>query len=124
MSGTWWLQFNSVGGDTMREKQLLAWARRVFHCDSARLYKGSSKTFLIIGNERSSKQDAKEGKALWYEKDVPIHFTYLSETVIASGRTLADVKKSAQEYLRLTKMPHTIWVDRFLAGKEKLFVFN
>jgi len=80
--------------------KLLVRFKRMFKCDSARIYDGGETLFLIIGRTRNTKDD--EGQ--WMKDGEPVDWDYLAESTIASGRTEAELMESAKEYLKLSKM--------------------
>lgn len=104
------------------EQQLLDWAKRYFRCSATRLSSFPSKHFLIIGRRRSTRQDGREGKGIWYRDGKPHHFYYLEESIVGSGATLDEVKASAKEFKRLAGMSMNEWLRRFISGKEKPLV--
>jgi len=77
---------------------------RMFRCDSARICCYPGRMFLIIGNNRSTRQNMKETGSCWHKDGKPFHFKYLSEMVIASGSTEAELIESAKEYKRLSRL--------------------
>lgn len=74
--------------------------RRMFKCDAARFVRTPDRTFLLIGTNRSTKDDA----AKWFKNGEPFDFDYVAEEVIASGVNAAELYESAKEYKRLLGM--------------------
>lgn len=76
--------------------------KRMFRADAVRISRFSEKMFLIIGRNRSTREDEKETGCRWYKNGEPMpHFTYLHEQTVASGATEAELLASAREYKRL-----------------------
>ena len=100
--------------------ELSAKCREIVECDIARISKLGDKLFLIIGFNRSTKDD--EGQ--WYEhfqdkdgeyRHKPRDWDYVAERVVASGKTEVELIVSTEEYKRLCEM--TIW--EFLTEKTR-----
>lgn len=68
----------------------------MFKCDAARITTPSKTHFLVIGFYKEAKNWQKNGK--------PITFSYLSEEVIASGKTIKELMASAKLYKKLSEM--------------------
>lgn len=89
----------------MSDAQLIQHFKRMFKCDSARITRPLGTMFLVIGWKRSTRQDQKQTGAFWMdEKGNVKHWTYINESVVASGDTEAELMASARHYKRLTKM--------------------
>lgn len=71
--------------------------RRMFRCDTARIIRFPRKMFLVIGFDWNTRRDAGQ----WVKNGKPIHFNYVRETVIASGRTDKELLASARHYKNL-----------------------
>jgi hypothetical protein len=75
----------------------------MFKCDTARIASPCRTLFLIIGYNRNTKQDSVQ----WLRYDQrsesykPYDFDYVSEKVIARGRTKTELIASAKEYKKL-----------------------
>jgi hypothetical protein len=74
---------------------------KMFSCDVAEVKKATDTYFLILGWKRSTKDDT-EGQ--WYKNGEPFHFKYVHRQVVASGKTLQELRKSADTYKRLEGM--------------------
>ena len=74
--------------------------KAMFKCDEVRICRYPGRLFLILGWCRSTRQD---GGSQWYRNGEPIHFRYLAEQVVASGRNEEELFESAKEYKRLSK---------------------
>jgi hypothetical protein len=71
---------------------------RLLKADTARISKfESGQMFLIIGFKRNTKDD----HGHWYKNGKPIHFDYVAEHCVASGKTMRELEASAREYKRL-----------------------
>ena len=81
-----------------QEKSVTQAAQKLFSCDAARLvnYTGPQ-YFLIIGNYRNTRN----GIGQWYKNGEPIHFRYLAEVVIASGKTIKELLDEMKHYHKL-----------------------
>src|SRR5277367_2085908 len=75
--------------------------RAMLGCDEFRIAKFPDKMFLIIGNWRDTREDS---GTQWEHNGVPIHFRYLAEKVVASGRNEKELFASAREYKRISKL--------------------
>lgn len=78
------------------------------HCDAVRFSEPGKpgQKFLIVGYKRHTRQDKYDTGAVWVNHDgVEQHFEYLRESVVASGRTWADVASSLDFYIQLTLVP-------------------
>ncbi len=75
--------------------------RRMFNCDAADVRVVNGTYFLILGWNRNTRQ---EMTAQWYKDGQPMHFDYVEQKVVASGRSLKELRASAREYKRLTQM--------------------
>lgn len=68
--------------------------KKMFACDSARIYQGLGKLFLIIGwNRPNDYWRGTDGK--------PCEFRYLQERVVASGETEKELLQSVKHFKRL-----------------------
>lgn len=80
---------------------LRRWCRkyqRMFKCDAARIVDPLGvQMFLIIGWNRNTKQDSGQ----WYKNGERFDFTYLQETIAASGSTYAALLRNAKRFKRL-----------------------
>lgn len=90
--------------------------KEIVTCDTARISKplGDGKMFLIIGFNRSTKDD--EGQ--WVDENgVRRDWDYVQESVIASGFTEKELITSTKEYVQLCGMT---WEEYFadLRAKE------
>src|SRR5277367_3657217 len=74
--------------------------KAMFDCDEFRIARFPEKIFLIIGNWRSTRDDVGQ----WERNGEPIHFRYLSEQVIASGKDEKELFTSAKEYKRISNL--------------------
>ncbi|MBU2644837.1 hypothetical protein KKI24_09035 [bacterium] len=92
--------------------KLSAKCREIVECDTTRIRKTGDKLFLIIGFNRSTKDD--DGQ--WVEHYVDENgdmcqrlrdWDYVAEKVVASGKTEDELIVSAEYYKRLCSM--TIW---------------
>ena len=72
--------------------------RKMFNCDTARIPKVMGMMFLIIGEKRNTRDDP---GGRWYKNDKPFDFAYVQERVIASGKTHAELLRSARTYKQL-----------------------
>jgi hypothetical protein len=67
----------------------------MFKCDNIRVTRPCGQLFLIIGFKRNTRDNK---IAQWFRNGKPMHFDYLEEKVIANGKTLDDLVKSAEHY--------------------------
>lgn len=88
--------------------------KRMFKCDEVRISKFPGKLFLIVGNWRSTRQDGNGSR--WEHNGQPIHFRYLAERVVASGRNEKELFESAEEYKRISKMSPEQYLRELVAG--------
>lgn len=71
---------------------------KLLKADTARVSKfESGQMFLIIGFKRNTQNDRNQ----WLKNGKPIHFDYLAEHCVASGKTMRELEASAREYKRL-----------------------
>ena len=82
-----------------QERSVAQAAQKLFSCDAARLmhFTGPPQYFLIIGNYRNTRNDIGQ----WYKNGEPIHFRYLAEVVIASGKTIKELLDEMKHYHKL-----------------------
>jgi hypothetical protein len=76
--------------------------KAMLDCDEFRIIKFPDKLFLVIGEWRDTRTDS--GGYQWFHNGEPIHFRYLAEKVIASGRNEKELFASAREYKRISKL--------------------
>ena len=84
---------------------------RMFGCDAARIVRPNGILFLILGHKRNTKTD----RPVWFRNGKRINFEYLSEEVVASGKTEAELIASAEHYKKLCTMS----TERFSASLLK-----
>jgi hypothetical protein len=83
-----------------------------FKCDEARIVEAGGMLFLLIGTKRNTAQD----EGVWQnEKGEVQNWDYLSEQVIASGKDEAELKDSADEYERISKLT----IEEFLMEQTR-----
>ncbi len=97
----------------MNYKHLENHFAEMFGC-AARIIKSTDKMFLIIGQNRNTKDD----QGQWEKDGEPIDFDYVKEQVIASGGTERELIESANEYKRLSELS---WEDYFDERMKKVF---
>ena len=83
----------------LTEREVVRRAKRMFKCDAveARDYGLDGKKFLLIARKRRS-----EGR--WFKNGKPYSFDYLEWRCIASGKTWAELWKSARLYKHLLNL--------------------
>lgn len=85
--------------------------RELIPCDTVEILHVGSKSFCIIGFNRSTKDD-KDG---YWEKDGQRYdFDYLERRVIASGKTEKELIESIRTYKRISEMT----IEEFLLSPE------
>lgn len=84
------------------DENLNLYFRKMFCCDSSRISNPmGDMMFLIIGNKRNTKDDA----GFWCDEHGNIkNWDYINESVIASGKTIKELIKSAKKYKKLLGM--------------------
>lgn len=81
------------------EAQLIARFKALFGCPHARIIRTRELLFLVLGWNASTRDDK---TAQWFnEKNEPVDFEYVREQTVASGATVEELIKSAEEYKRL-----------------------
>lgn len=94
--------------------ELIKKCKEIITCDTARISQ-YDKMFLIIGFNKNTKTDDRNG--VWCnELGEEIHFDYLEEYCIASGKTEEELLDSVKEYKRLQAMN---WNDYILEMSNK-----
>jgi len=86
-------------------------------CDEFRIVKFPDKMFLIIGDWHDTRTDANGGQ--WEHNGVPIHFKYLAERVVASGKNEKELFASAREYKRIEGMTAEQYLKELLNGRRR-----
>jgi hypothetical protein len=86
---------------TSTETNFIAWALKLFKCDTARIIKASGTLFLTIGWNRNTYYERNSGQ--WYHNGKPVDFDFVSEQTIANGKNWKKLKASALHYARLLK---------------------
>jgi hypothetical protein len=80
------------------ENRLIALAKKLFGCDTARLSKPLGKMFLIVGYAKSTKTSG----GTWIRHDGErIDFDYTEEKCIASGVTVKELAHCMRRYKKL-----------------------
>lgn len=74
---------------------------KMFASDTARISRPLGNWFLIVGRNRSTRDKDYVGQ--WTKNGKAYHFDFVEERVIASGKTEAELIKSAKEHKRLAK---------------------
>ena len=90
-----------------------AWAVRMFKCDTARIIETGDMLFLVIGHKKNTCQDS---GVQWLKNGELFDFEYVAESCIASGKTLAELKKSAREYKRISNMTMQQFLKHIVSG--------
>ena len=87
---------------TKTKKAIIGWAIKLFKCDTARITSPCSTHFMIIGHNRHTKDD----EVFWVSGKTKkrVDYSYVAETVIASGKTLSLLMQSIKNYYKLTKI--------------------
>jgi hypothetical protein len=80
------------------EKEIIQQAIETLKCDDAEIITANNSFFLMECNERYSEDQ-------WFKlgrKSEPLNFHYMDRKVVASGSTLAKLKKSLEFYVKLS----------------------
>lgn len=85
---------------------------RMFGCDTARISEVGGKSFLILGWNRNTRDDAGQ----WTRNGKLFNFDYVREQVVASGRGEKQLLASAKKYKKLSSMS---WKDVFALPKRE-----
>ena len=76
-----------------------------FECDTIRISVVWDKMFLMIGFNRNTKDDPGQWNEVTETGEmIPRDWDYIQETVIASGKTITELIKSADQYKKLQGM--------------------
>ena len=97
-----------------RKKKAKPNYRAMLNCDESRIAKFPGKLFLIIGKWRSTRDDVGQ----WEKNGEPIHFRYLAEKVVASGRNERELFASAREYKRISKLTAMEYLEEIFSKKR------
>lgn len=81
----------------------------LFECDRVRITRVGNMLFLILGWNRSTRQDAGQ----WHDSEGrPVHFDYVDEHVVASGADEDALIASAKEYKELMGLKWSEYFER------------
>lgn len=86
---------------------------QMFGCDSIRIVEYGDLKFLLLGWNRNTK----DGSDQWFKNGQPFDFDYVEEKVVASGATDEELHKSAQEYVRISKLTMEEYLGELERGK-------
>lgn len=85
----------------MEYTELIEQCRKLIECDTARISKPQGRMFLIIGFNKSTKDDK---TSQFIKNGEPYDFDYVEEKVVATGYTEEELLESAEEYKRLSEI--------------------
>jgi hypothetical protein len=103
------------------DPELSAECKKLIECDTARISKAGDKLFLLIGFNKSTKEDP--GRCYQVDKDgnyIARDWNYVEEYCVAFGSTEGELIDSAKEYQRLCNMTMDEYLSEIAGIKKKI----